>query len=108
MKPRTNNSTTYFALLLIIFFFTTFILISCDDTPNGPEDNYGRRDYEWQVDTIDFGFNRGFVYFDRIWGSSYSDVWAFTRGAGSRLKLWHFDGQTWSTDSISRTIEANQ
>ncbi|MBN1300636.1 MAG: hypothetical protein JW995_05425 [Melioribacteraceae bacterium] len=104
-----NDKAYIYAVTLLFTLVTTFLLvISCGDSLNGPEDNYGRRDYEWQVDTIDFGVDRGYKRFSLIWGSSYNDVWAFAHGSEFRTNLWHFDGQTWSTDSIPRTLEATQ
>lgn len=61
----------------------------------------GRRDYAWTVDTLRV---RGgdFSLPTCIWGSASDDVWIGDNGSPGRL--WHFDGSSWSPDSVHGTI----
>jgi hypothetical protein len=77
------------------------ILFGCEDTPNGPEEPPpGSRDYTWKVDTVNVPFN----YLSRMWGSSPTDIWAVGSGGGLDQTIWHYDGNEWKTDGISRPI----
>lgn len=80
-------------LLLATFFF----LKACDDGPTDPEVEPGRRDYTWEVDTLD---SDAPIY--RIWGSSPNDIWCVTQSHIGGF--WHFDGTSWKTDGIFRPI----
>ena len=63
-------------------------LSNCNNNPvSGNVDTPGRRDYTWTVDTLD-SFNP--LY--RLWGSSTSDVWAFTSDL-----IYHYNGSRWET-----------
>ena len=84
----------------IIINFVFLSLISCNTTE--PVDNIqsGRRDYEFTFDTVKVPFS----YLSRIWGTSPTDVWAVGPGGGLDETIWHYDGNEWSTDGISRNI----
>lgn len=87
--------------LPLIFLLTIILTQSCDTTE--PTDNNlkpGRRDYTWEVDTLKIPFT--FLY--KMWGSSPSDVWAVGPGGGLDKTIWHYDGEEWTTDGISRPI----
>jgi len=76
-------------IFLSIIFYTAS---SCDENIYIPsEDQPGRRDYEWNIDTIT-SFNP--LY--RLWGSSPTDLWAITSGNPNE-NIYHFDGTQWVT-----------
>lgn len=81
--------------LPFILFLTITLAQSCDTT-EPPDDDLkpGRRDYTWEVDTLDI-----YAPISKIWGSSPNDVWFI-----SQEGFWHFDGSAWRTDGISRPI----
>ena len=87
-----------FGLTLPLVFIIT--LLSCNTTE--PIDNIqpGRRDYEFTFDTVKVPFS----YLSRIWGTGPTDVWAVGPGSGLDETIWHYDGNTWSTDGVSRGI----
>jgi len=81
-------------ILLTLLFFNT-----CDDNPvNGDDLKPGRRDYTWTVDTLFLPFN----FFTDITGSSPTDVWACGPGGDLDKTFYHYDGQSWKSDLISR------
>jgi len=82
------------SFLLVI----TFIL-SCNESGTDPIDNTepGRRDYIWTEDTLDI--NSLGARIGRIWGQSPNDIWAIGTSARGREKLWHYDGNSWRSDS---------
>ncbi len=86
--------------LTSIIVFTT--LFSCKDNPVDPTANLepGRRDYEWTVDTL----KAQFTYLFKMWGSSPTDVWAVGPGSSFDKTIWHYDGNKWKTDGVSRGI----
>ncbi len=85
-------------VVLISFFL--LLVLSCNDNPvSPPNDQPGRRDYVWTVDTINYPNS-----ITRIWGSSPSDVWAVGPGGDLYKTIWHFDGEKWSTDNTFRRI----
>lgn len=87
-------------LLLTVATTTLILTLSCDDSPNGPEElPPGSRDYTWKVDTLNYPYNIN----TRIWGSSPSDVWAINSGDADKT-IFHYDGNKWSTDGIPRRI----
>jgi hypothetical protein len=95
----------YFKYLLTALFcsISVFILLnfsSCDDGPTEPNVEPGRRDYTWEVDTL----NIPFTYLYKLWGSSPKDVWAVGPGGGLDRTIWHYNGNNWKTDGISRAI----
>jgi hypothetical protein len=90
--------------IIKMFWFILLILSlqSCHN-PVGPTiDNVtsGRRDYSWTVDTIKIPFN----FLSRITGSGPNDVYAVGQGGGLDETIWHYDGQKWKTDGVSRGI----
>ncbi|MCP5061993.1 MAG: hypothetical protein GY936_05960 [Ignavibacteriae bacterium] len=90
--------------LFFIFLLTTISLInfsSCED-PISPYDQLkpGRRDYTWEVDTL----NIPFTILHKIWGSSPTDVWAIGPGGDLDKTIYHYDGEKWNNDGISRKI----
>ncbi|PIW70579.1 MAG: hypothetical protein COW08_01100 [Ignavibacteriales bacterium CG12_big_fil_rev_8_21_14_0_65_30_8] len=87
-------------LIAVLAFPLLVIYFSCQ-SPAGPEDlTPGRRDYSWTVDTLNYPFNT--IY--RIWGSSPIDVWSISSGGFLDKTIFHFDGNNWTTDGISRSI----
>lgn len=85
-----------FALSLAILLF---LLNTCSENPvNGDDVQPGRRDYTWTVDTLFLPFN----FFTDITGTSPTDVWACGPGGDLDKTFYHFDGQNWKTDLISR------
>jgi hypothetical protein len=88
---------------IILILLSTILLTqnSCDDNPvNGNDIQPGRRDYVWTVDTL----NIPFTNLTRIWGSSPKDVWAIGPGGDADKTIYHFDGEKWKTDGISRPL----
>ena len=76
------------------------LLNSCKDGITGPEeDQPGRRDYAWTVDTLNVESLIG-----KIWGSSPSDVWCINMSPDLSHSFWHYDGNKWSTDGKFRLI----
>ena len=89
-----------------IIFFTLAIILSpffsCNDNPLDPYETLlpGRRDYVWEVDTLAIPF----TILHEIWGSSPTDVWAIGPGGGLDKTIFHYDGEKWTNDGISRPI----
>ena len=92
-------------IILIYSLSTIMLLNSCSDNPindvvnNGP----GRRDYIWEEDTLKLPSGYG-LSIGRNWGSSPNNIWLI--GAASSVKhgIWHYDGESWKTDSIFRPV----
>ncbi len=96
-----NQLKKYSSLLflLTVLLTTIFINLSCEDNPVTPnEPPPGRRDYTWEVDTLDILFNN----LDKLWGSSANDVWTIGSGGSVIDFVWHYDGSTWS--SYGKTV----
>ncbi|HEX2926551.1 MAG TPA: hypothetical protein VHP38_09900 [Ruminiclostridium sp.] len=85
-------------LYLIIFIFISQLL-SCKNDPMSPvtEDNPGRRDYTWTVDTLDMPVNQ----IHSIWGSSPNDIWACGPAGDESKWFQHYDGEKWTPYNIS-------
>jgi hypothetical protein len=85
-------------LLLIIILLN----LSCKKSPTEYIDNIepGRRDYVWTIDTIDTIYP---TY--KIWGSSPTDLWTISSPGDFSRTIFHFDGNKWSTDGISRFFD---
>lgn len=79
--------------LLIALVGATILPSACEHNPTAPELVPGRRDYIWQLDTLDMPMN----YIAAVWGASPNDVWAVGAGGTYRDRLLHYDGKTWST-----------
>ena len=80
----------------LFFFFISFlfvVLISCNSNPTEPEQQPGRRDYVWTVDTLNIPMN----VIGTIWGSSPQNVWTTGAGGVSEDRLLHYDGAKWIT-----------
>ncbi|MDR3627813.1 MAG: hypothetical protein P4L45_13310 [Ignavibacteriaceae bacterium] len=86
--------------LLCTFTFELCTSAGCSSSTGPVTSTAGRRDYTWTVDTIKVPF----TYFYKLWGSGPSDVWSIGPGGGLDKTIWHFDGNNWSTDGISRGI----
>jgi hypothetical protein len=85
----------------IVLFTVVLLSLGCKKTLTGPaQDIPGRRDYVWSVDTLNYPYNT----ISRIWGSSPTDVWVVSRGGDLDKTIFHFDGNRWKTDGISRPI----
>jgi len=61
----------------------------------------GRRDYTWTADTIK---TVDALSLDRIYGITPTDVWATGVSSWTATTIWHYDGNRWGCDSISRNI----
>jgi hypothetical protein len=90
---------------IIYLFLITITLqfnFSCDSV-EPPIDNTkpGSRDYVWTVDTLEV--QNSLVR--RMWGSGPNDVWAILSGADLDKTIWHYDGNSWTTDGVFRSIE---
>ena len=89
-------------LFLVLSFFVILSFYTCDENPIKVDDmKPGRRDYVWTVDTIDVPYS----LVRRMWGSGTNDVWAILSGADLDKTIWHYDGISWTTDGIYRSIE---
>ncbi|MBI9072605.1 MAG: hypothetical protein JEY94_13465 [Melioribacteraceae bacterium] len=87
-------------IIFLTLIFTSLFLFNCEDNPTEPVPDPGRRDYVWQADTIQVPF----FYIYRMWGSSPEDVWAVGPGGALSTTIWHYDGESWTTDNISRGV----
>lgn len=88
-------------LLPTVFVALAILGCSCNTTEQPIiEEQPGRRDYKWTVDTLDYPYNTIL----RIWGSSPTDVWATSPGGDLDKTIFHFDGESWKTDGVSRPI----
>lgn len=79
-------------IFLIVAAAALIITNSCKDNGTGPETlEPGRRDYVWTVDTI----KAYYIYFNSLWGTTASDVWAVS-GVGSVYEnIYRYDGIKW-------------
>jgi hypothetical protein len=88
----------------VLVFVLTSAYFSCDN-PTGPlEDTPGRRDYVWELDTLNMPAN----YLGAVWGASPNDVWAGGAGGTEYDRLWHYDGNKWKVynkEPIYCTVE---
>jgi len=91
----------FYKLFWSLLSITFLVLNTCDDNPiNGDNVKPGRRDYTWTVDTLFMPFNS----FTDITGTSPTDVWACGPGGDLDKTFYHYDGQNWNCDFISRPI----
>ena len=79
---------------LIFIFSLLFTTFSCNNNSLSPnnEEQPGRRDYVWTVDTLNYPYTA----FDRLWGSSPEDIWITGSGGNNSNTILHFDGNLWS------------
>ncbi|MEW6509291.1 MAG: hypothetical protein AB1432_16290 [Bacteroidota bacterium] len=89
-------------LILIILILLIFVNINSCNGVTEPEIQPGRRDYVWEVDTINPGNES--LYLLRLWGSSPSNVWAVGASSWSATSIWRFNGSIWKCDSIPRKV----
>jgi len=87
------------SLLSLSLFLS--LVTSCEKGTEPEGLTPGRRDYTWTVDTLK-AFN---TYLMKMWGSSPTDVWAVGHGSTFDQTIWHYDGNDWTTDGISRGLE---
>lgn len=89
---------------LILFFAILMTLGSCNKVV-GPHyaTQPGSRDYTWQVDTI----KTPQTNMRAIDGVSDSDAWAISSAGDFRFTIFHFNGETWLTDSVDRPLSPN-
>ena len=85
--------------ITIISFLMTLVLSCNNDSITQPkEDQPGRRDYVWTVDTVN---SDPYKTLYRLWGDSPSDIWALASGGDINSNIFHFDGINWSTGIYS-------
>lgn len=99
MKRHFSQFVTIVISIIVLLTTLTF-LPSCDDGPTDPIIKPGRRDYTWEVDTLLIPF----TILHKIWGSSPNDVWAIGPGGDLNRTIYHYDGEKWNNDGISREI----
>ena len=81
---------------IILTSFVLLLVLSCNDNPvTPPNDQPGRRDYTWTVDTIP-------NYMIRMWGDSPTNVWVVGIPGDFSQTVYHYDGNKWSTDGTFR------
>jgi hypothetical protein len=80
-------------LLLIALLSFSLLFTYCKNTTVAPELKPGRRDYVWELDTLDMPVN----YIGSMWGASPNDVWAVGPAGTENDRLLHYDGAKWST-----------
>jgi hypothetical protein len=82
---------------IISFLLLTLICFLSCNTTEPPENNeeLGRRDYIWTIDTIYSGSLQ--TYLTSIWGSSSSNVWICGHDANNLTKIYQFNGNEWSS-----------
>lgn len=95
-----SSITKFISTILTVFVFIS--INSCNSNPTEPEIQPGRRDYVWEVDTINPGNES--LYLLRLWGSSQNNVWAVGASSWSATSIWHYNGFNWKCDSIPRKI----
>ena len=88
------------SLMILAASITIVIFISCEKGTEPEKIEPGRRDYEWKIDSIVVPF----FYMTDISGVSPNDVWIVGPGGGLDKTIWHYNGDNWSTDGISRLI----
>jgi len=92
-----------FRKLSLMILATAIIIVifnSCEKGTEPEEIKPGRRDYTWKIDTI----TAPFFSLSGISGVAPNDVWAVGPGGGLDKTIWHYDGEQWTTDGVSRGI----
>ena len=85
-------------MLQKILFITVLALLPfqfCKRIPNLPEPMPGKRNYVWEVDTLDTPMNQ----ISSVWGSAPNNVWAVGEGGTYKDRLQHYDGTKWTAYS---------
>ena len=101
LKKRVSIVMPINKIMLFSFISLLSLLsVTCKNEVTAVEDNIepGRRDYTWTVDTLFLPFNS----FTDITGTSPTDVWTCGPGGDLDKTFYHYDGQSWKTDLISR------
>ncbi len=100
-----NKAISYLGFL----FALLLLFVQCDTTEPPPIDDIppGKRDYNWSIDSVDYGNLPGLIQLESIWGSSATDVWG-ANGDAPDVKdcLWHYDGIKWSRATEGTPITA--
>ena len=78
----------FYTAIITIFLITAF---NCKDTIVNPQMEPGRRDYTWELDTLNMPMN----YLGAVWGAVPNDLWAVGAGGTSLDRLQHYDGNNW-------------
>ncbi|MCB0732296.1 MAG: hypothetical protein KDC88_14830 [Ignavibacteriae bacterium] len=96
--------------LFLPFTFLTSILFSllylgsCDDGPTEPEIEPGRRDYTWEVDTLNVPFGE-YTSSYGIWGTSPNNIWMTAgRSSSNQYRLFHFNGTSWKNIEVGFSL----
>ncbi|MCZ2267853.1 MAG: hypothetical protein LC124_03265, partial [Ignavibacteriales bacterium] len=91
-------------LIFLLIFVSIFLNITNCNSTEPPDDELkpGRRDYTWEVDTLD-GLNNPR---DRMWGSSPNDVWATTTSNWTN-SFSHFGGESWFSYGVPGINQPN-
>lgn len=84
-----------FIITLLTIISITFLTFSCDTTEPPDDIKPGRRDYTWQVDTLNFQNNT----YDRMWGSSPNDIWLTSSGDWDK-SIAQYNGEKWNIYGI--------
>ena len=75
------------------FILLLFVNAQSCKSPTAPESlQPGRRDYVWELDTLNMPMN----YLGAVWGAVPNDVWAVGAGGTYNDRLQHYDGKKWS------------
>jgi len=99
-KSKTKIISPKFFILSLSFLLSLSLVTSCEKGTEPEGLTPGRRDYTWTVDTLKT-FN---THLEKMWGSSPTDIWAVGNGSSSEQTIWHYNGNNWTTDGISRGI----
>lgn len=77
--------------IISILLLTAF---NCNDSVVNPQEQPGRRDYSWTVDTVNAD---PYKFLLRLWASSPTDVWVTGIGGDFAKDIFHYDGNSWTT-----------
>jgi len=89
--------TLAFALIFL------YLNITCSSVTAPEEEQPGRRDYVWRVDTLKVPEGRSLP--SRMWGANANDVWAIGIAYLNAYCIWHFDGINWKNYVPDKYIE---
>ena len=91
-------------LIIIPILVLSWIFISCNRNPTTVKENNeqsGRRDYIWALDTISSGSFQ--TNLTTMWGSSSKDLWIGGYDADNSKCIYHFDGNHFNISPIPAT-----